>query len=115
MSRRVVSFIIRIERLSKDNNLGGNAESFRPIYRFWARWDFFIGTNRVHVKKKRCTRKVRRFMKSIDSRAALCSAGGESQSHEYFAAVRHIESAGKGHISRGGKRNVRFEICERKS
>ncbi len=45
----------------------------------------------MHAIKKVRENKVRCFMKSIDSRAALCSADGESQSHEYFAAWRRIE------------------------
>ena len=85
MSRRVVSFIVRIERLSKDNNLGGNAESFRPISVLGAMGFFIFYEHR------------------------------EGQNHEYFAALRHIELPGTGHISRGGNKNVRFEICKRES
>ena len=45
MSRRVVSFIVRIERLSKDNNLGGNAESFRPMLVLGAMGFFYFLMN----------------------------------------------------------------------
>ena len=58
MSRRVVSFIIRIERLSAtrcsmdndilqvvDNNLGGNAESFRPMLVLGAMGFFYFPMN----------------------------------------------------------------------
>ena len=45
MSRRVVSFIVRIERLLKDNNLGGNAESFRPMLVLGAMGFFYFLMN----------------------------------------------------------------------
>ncbi len=77
MSRRVVSFSIRLERLL--NRLKSlqklellDADLKRKVsitiwvatrnpfvpYRFWERWDFFIGADDVHVKIKALARKA---------------------------------------------------------
>ena len=71
MNRRVVSFIIRIERLSgikHSTNVKSSAEVSVTIwvatrnpfvpYRFWERWDFFIERISVYVKIKVLARKA---------------------------------------------------------